>query len=173
MGRRQGHAGAAVLLAACMLCSTGCERRFFHTAGRISSDGGELGTWRMRPVSCTRDAANGFPGRDGEAIATLLWADPSRRDKRYINQGQKTAPEVPMRLDLMRVGGGVTGVLDMWRRKGVRLDARVCTQLEMTTQEGAAALPEGRPTLTGHLVMDCTVEGSHLAADLTFNGCEY
>jgi hypothetical protein len=156
----------------------GCAHHYFKVEGSLASDGGELGTWRSRPLGCSRDPVP--PPQVGvyEDVATLLWDDGLSRDNWRLAhspyQGNK-----PGRLELWRrkdgpEAGKIYGRMEMQKPvSAVTLDPSHCGILRLETGQGQRLIEGGRPTLKGTLVMDCQVGTSRVRGDLEFSGCEF
>ena len=139
----------------------------------MSSVGGTLGTWSVTPQGCSRDAFDGLGQGQTRSVMTLLWQDPAAHDPHYHDHAREHAPDVPMRLDVMRDDGGLAALLETLHTHGTRLDGESCKRFALTAHEEPAAVEGGRPTLAGRLEMDCMVKGSHVSADLRFRRCEF
>lgn len=104
---------------------------------------------------------------------SLLWIDPVRRDVSRADGHQFMVADAPIRLDLSRTGGEPIALLETVRTLGTEFNLRNCHTLTLETQEERATVPEGRPALGGTLRMDCQVRGSHVTAEIRFEGCDY
>jgi hypothetical protein len=159
---------------------TGCSH-LFHASGKLASDGGILGAWSSTPEGCTRDPVDGQPAAKSSSVLAFLWDDPSVRDPlRDIHRFH--APNAPMRLELARIypasSPTYTLKLDTVKTTGITLNRSVCSTLEVQTHETPRTLPEGQPTLSGSLQLDCRVHAadssdSHITANIRFDRCEY
>ena len=162
-----------VALALGSLCLVGCEHHFFKVKGALSSEGGELGTWSVVPEGCSRDPLDRLPVAESTTVMTLFWQDPRKRD-RSRDKEKWTQRNYPLRFEVSRSAKGVTALLDSIQMvNAVALDQNSCSALDVQTWPGARLVPEGRPTSSGTLTVDCQVRGSHVTAKISFSGCEY
>ncbi len=155
-----------------LLCLPGCEHGFFTATGFLASDGGALGTWRSAPLACSRDPFDGAPIGTSTSVATLLWEDPSVHDP-WRDEDRPHAPDAPMRLELTRDAGAYRAVLTTVKTLGTPITQDECTRFSLESWEQPPASAKARPSLAGHLLMDCRVHGSHVTADLAFRHCEF
>ncbi len=161
---------ALLALLSSLLAVTGCGK-FFYARGSLASDGGTIGTWSSTPQGCSRDPVDGRPPAQSSTVLTFLWNDPSMRDPlRDLHRFH--APNAPMRLELWREPGYALK-LDTVKTLHTRLDPTVCSTLKVETHETPKTIPEGRPTLSGTLQLDCRVADSHLTANIAFKRCDY
>ncbi len=108
------RAGSLSLL---LVAAGGCAHHYFKVDGSLASDGGELGTWRSRPLGCSRDPVP--PPAEGvyEDVATLLWDDGLSRD----NWRLAHSPGV----------GNRPGRLELWRRTDGPDAGKIYGRMEM------------------------------------------
>ena len=151
---------------------TGCNRLVFSAHGTVASDGGALGRWDAKPQGCSRDPQDNLPIGQTSSLFTLLWEDPASHDPAR-EQHESIAPDAPMRLDLARTNSGFSATLNTVKTHGTILDASNCSVFRTDIQEHNPDIREGKPSLAGHLQMDCRAHASHLTADVTFTRCEY
>ena len=151
----------------------GCNRHVFHASGTVSSEGAGLGTWSKTPEACSRDPIDARPIDSTRSVASFFWEDPAGKDARLQRNFGRDAPDQPLRLDVMRDGTNVAARLQTVKTPGTLLDRSNCLKLHVETQEHPALYQNGRPTLTGHITLDCRAAESHIAADFTFERCEY
>ncbi len=171
-GRPGRLALALGVLALGVLALSGCDRGFFHASGTVASEGDRIDTWRAAPQGCTRDPFDGQPVAETSSILTLLWQNPGLRDPKIDNTS--TAPDAPLRMGFSRVGKGpVVGRLQTKRHAGLPLDASDCGKLSLELQEQAARGAEARPSLAGHLVLECELKTGRVTADVRFAGCQF
>ncbi len=173
MGRLVRVSGVVGLV---LLVGAGCERRFFWSKGTVASEGGRLGHWDLAPRACARGLGVTLGAGRLQSVATLLWEDQRLRGKKYRDHALERASDLPLRLDLVQddaEGKGLVAVISTMKSAGTRMDGTNCRKLQLDTHEEGAALPEGRPTLAGTLMMDCAVNGNHLRADVQFRQCEW
>ncbi len=169
------RAGSLSLL---LVAAGGCAHRYFKVDGSLASDGGELGTWRSRPLGCSRDPVP--PPAEGvyEDVATLLWDDGLSRDNWRLAHSPGVGNR-PGRLELWRRtdgpdAGKIYGRMEMQKPvSSIDLGPSNCGLLRLDTTQGKPLIDGGRPTLKGTLVMDCQVGASRVRGDLEFSGCEY
>ncbi len=150
----------------------GCNRYVFSAHGTVASDGGALGQWGAKPQGCSRDPQDNLPIGQTYSLFTLLWEDPASHDPAR-EQHESIAPDAPMRLDVARTASGFSATLNTVKTHGTVLDASNCSVFRADTQEHKPDIREGKPSLAGHLQMDCRTQGSHVTADVTFTRCEY
>jgi hypothetical protein len=162
---------ATLALLAASLALTGCGK-LFTAKGAIASDGGFIGTWSATPQGCSRDPLDGLPAAESSTILTFLWDDPSVRDP-LRDLHRFNAPNAPMRLELWRERRGYALRLDTVKTHYTRLDPTVCSTLTVDAHESPRTIPEGRPTLSGTINLDCRVSDSRLTANINFQHCEY
>lgn len=158
--------GWLVMLVGCGLLM-GCEDGFFRATGAVASQGGELETWRVKPMACIRDERGGF---------TLLWEDTVWREVDPADPRRLLLTDAPRELRLERQGAGWVGWLRTVKTKrtgATRLDAGVCKVLRVETEERAGKIAGARDSLRGQVQMDCEVRGSRVSADTRFWNCEY
>ena len=153
-----------------VLSLTGCN--VFAARGTVSSDGGELGQWASKPQGCSRDPQDNLPIGQTSSLFTLLWEDPASHDPAR-EQHRAIAPDAPLRLDIARAGPGFTATLNTVKTRGTVLDSSTCSLFRADIQQHKPDIPEGKPTLAGHLQMDCRTQASHITANVTFTRCEY
>jgi len=158
----------------------GCGLDFFNIHGTMASDGGGLGRWRARPEGCSRDPFDGRPPDKSTSIVVFVWEDP--RVHHYVNEQRYVRPDAPLRLEISRLdlshsaaesGPAIVADLHTLRKPGVRLDGGVCRTLRFETVDQPPTLAHPRPSLAGHLDLDCTVLDSHITAALQFEHCQY
>jgi hypothetical protein len=152
---------------------TGCERRFFHSHGALTSDGGQLAAWSRPVQGCSADPLDGLPQGKTSTLFTLYWGNSVDRD---LIKKRNPPPRTnqPQNLIVRRGANGPEGLLKTTKREsGTMLDATVCSAFEATTTAGHPVIAGGRPTVDGTLNLNCRVAGSHLTASVTFSGCEY
>ncbi len=155
-----------------VLALTSCYRYVFAAHGTVASNGGTLGPWNSKPQGCSRDPQDGLPIGQSATLFTFLWEDPASHDPAR-EQNRAIAPDAPKRLDLTHTASGLTATLDTVKTHGTVFDSSNCSLLRADTQEHKPDIREGKPSLAGHLQMDCRVQSSHLTADVTFTRCEY
>jgi hypothetical protein len=163
-------ARAALLL---LLSISGCSRGFFTARGVLTSDGGTFGHWSSKPQGCSRDPIDSRPSATSASIASFFWEDPAAHHITLRDQNAPHAPDVPLRLDLLREDGTITARFQTVKTPGTRLDATVCTTLAIQTTESPATYTNGRPTLSGTVQLDCRLKGSHLTGNFHFQNCEF
>ncbi len=157
----------------CLVLSlTGCYRSVFVAHGTVASNGGALGQWNSQPQGCSRDPQDNLPIGQTSSLFTLLWEDPASHDPAR-EQHRGIARDGPMRLDIARVGPGFTATLNTVKTRGTVLDSSTCSLFRADTQQHKPDIREGKPTLAGHLQMDCQTQASHITANVTFTRCEY
>ena len=165
-------AGVGGLLVASLLF-TGCNRHVFQANGAVSSHGGSMGTWSKTPEGCSRDPFDARPVETSNSVASFFWEDPAGRDERLRRNFGRDAPDQPFRLDIMRDGDRFAARLQTVKTPGTLLDRQNCLQLHVETNEWPPAYQTGRPTLAGHVTLDCRAAESHITADFVFERCEY
>lgn len=150
-----------------LLAFLGCGPTFFAAKGTVSSSGGQLGSWSVTPISCSRDEFNG----DSSRLITMLFRGPQSNDPdRDLHQDKQ--PDSLLRLEVAKNGSGYMAQLEtMKSMEGTLLDASNCQKLTLDRTEHSAGFGELHPTLNGELVMDCTVKQSHVTADVIFKKC--
>jgi hypothetical protein len=157
------------LLAVC--CVAGCTRDAFQSRGTIGSEGDRINNWRTKLEGCTRAPFDGLPIGQTRSILTFVWEDPGFRDPlmdRHLDH-----PDYPMRLEFSRGADGPTATLHTMRSSGIPLNPKVCTTFDLKTSEKPSATPEGRPSLSGQVQLECGVKQGHIVADLHFDNCRY
>ena len=161
----------------CLVLSlTGCYR--FSARGTVASDGGTLGQWNSKPQGCSRDPQDALPVGQTASLFTFVWEDPASHDPAR-EQNRAIAPDAPKRLDVARTGSNLTVTLNTVKTHRTIFDAATCSLLRADTDQHKPDIREGKPTLAGHLQMDCRISAgtgdspSHLTADVTFTRCEY
>ena len=155
-----------------MACLLGCDQRFFSARGSVASSGGRLGNWHSTPEGCSRDPFDGKPAADSASVATFLWEDPSVHDPDRDKNRYK-APDAPMRLEISRLPGGLRASLTTVKIVGMRIDSSDCSQFRLEQRDEAPGVAGAKPALAGRLVMQCTVAGGQVSADVRFDHCEY
>jgi hypothetical protein len=160
---------------ALLLIATGCRSNSFSEHGTMRSEGNYRNTWQWHPQGCTRDPFDGLPIGKSRSILTLLWENPGFRYPRLANPN--FSPDAPLRLEFMPARDGSDGQVEATLHTidtgGILLDRSVCSTLKLQTQEHAADVAGGRPTLWGELELDCRANGSHITAEVQFERCEY
>lgn len=157
-----------------LIVMCGCNRHPSPVQGTLASSGGELGTWAWQPFGCSRAPFDGLPLSQSKSVVTFLWNDQTFMVAMRQTHDDPATIQAPVRLEVSREGSGyVASLATAKTNAATRLDERVCSVLRLQTNEVAKALPEGRPTLAGHLQLACGVKGGRLTADLIFAGCGY
>ena len=169
---RQAWFGTGLLLLMAACAALGCRRAFCTAAGRVSSRGGELGSWSSKPDGCSRDLFDGLPPGQTHDAASFVWEDPSVHDP-LRDRHRPTAPDAPLRLDVWRGADGLRARIATVKTPGTLLDPAHCGRLELESSEQPAVFAGGRPALAGTLRLECSVHGSEVSADLRFERCEF
>lgn len=166
------HRVAGVLfLSVAMLTLSCCFAGRFSAAGVVSSDGGPLGQWSVLPDGCSVAPFDGLPVGKSSSVAEFLW---QRRKVSWDKAGgdQPHWHKLPYLLELSRGPDELSGVLTLIPDdERVPVDHSVCKTLRLDSSPGQPAIPGGPASLDGHLVLDCTVNSSHVTADVRFKSC--
>jgi len=104
-------------------------------------------------------------------VAEMIW---QRRKVGWTKVGTDKLRwnKLPYLLDLSRSPDELFGVLTMNPDdERVPLNGAVCRTLRLDSNPGQSAVPGGPASLDGHLVLDCTVKGSHITGDVHFSNC--
>ena len=165
---------ARVGLVLSLVLGSGCNRHRTRVLGFVASSGGVLGVWRSQPSGCSRAPFDGLPVGQSKSVVTFLWQDQTFMAPMRQMHNDPGTVQVPVRLELARSGTSyVASLATAKTNAATRLDEHVCSMLRLDSRQTAKAIPEGKPTLAGHLDMDCEVNGGHLTASLEFAGCSY
>ena len=162
----------ATCLAAILLATAGCDRRFFKATGYVASEGGELGVWHSTPDACSRDPFDGKAIAETNSLLAFIWEDPSMHDP-MRDQHRAKAPDAPLRLELARHGAGLSLSIATVKSRSAYFVSSDCAVLDVNTWEQAPAVPGARGSLAGRLRVDCRTPANHVAADLSFQRCEF
>lgn len=177
---RNATAGCALLLT---LALCGCHPRFYAARGTVQSEGGPLGHWSLRPDGCSLAPFDGLPADRSSSVVEFIWQH--GRPSLWTSKGVENRwIQAPWMLDISRApdssgaadtsdaSARITASLKLERTVDpVPLNASVCKELRLDRHPGPPVVPGGPPSLAGHLLMDCTVQGSHVTADVVFRGC--
>ena len=164
------YALGAIILS-CLLAMDGCQRRFFAAYGTVAGHGGLLGDWSLTPDGCSVAPFDGLPPANSTSVVEFVWQHGRPRFWSKHGIADRWA-QGPLILDIARAQQGLTGSLTLVQTQGpIRLDRSVCSVLRVDGHPGPAAVPGGRASLAGRLVMDCTVDDTHLTANVVFRGC--
>jgi hypothetical protein len=171
-----------VLLTGAFLLSTiGCGPTFFSAKGSFASDGGPLDKWSAMPAMCSRDEFDG----DSSKLITFQFAQPDNKDPdRNLHRAQQ--PNSPASLSVAKNGSGIIAKLSMMKpvkgpagdtmaemrsMEGYTLDNSTCKTLTLDRTEQSASFGMSHKPLKGHLILDCSIAGSHVTSDLNFSHC--
>ncbi len=149
----------------------GCGPQTFSAKGTIASEGDRINTWRTRVEGCTRAPFDALPAGQTRSTLTFVWQDPASRDQTL--DMFHNPPDFPMRLEFSRGEQGPVATLHTLRHAGIRLDSKVCGTFRLETAEHPPDTPEGRPSLSGEVVLECGIEQAHITANVRFEGCKY
>lgn len=171
MAALRSWAAGVLLLSMATLIVSGCRAGHFSATGVVSSDGGSLGRWSLRPDGCSQAPFDGLPAGKSTSVAEMIW---QRRKVGWTKVGTDKLRwnKLPYLLDLSRSPDELFGVLTMNPDdERVPLNGAVCRTLRLDSNPGQPAVPGGPASLDGHLVLDCTVKGSHITGDVHFRNC--
>jgi hypothetical protein len=149
----------------------GCARDGFRSRGTIASEGTGIENWRESFQACTRAPFDGLSGSQTRSIVAFVWKEP--QFPRPVVAPSVFHSDLPMRLEFSRGNQGTVATLHTLSHPGIRLDAKVCSTLDLKTQEDAPSTAEGRPSLSGEVALECGVEQAHIVAKFRFEGCKY
>jgi hypothetical protein len=171
----------ALLTGVFMMSTIGCGPEFFSAKGSFASDGGPLDKWNTLAAMCSRDEFDG----DSSKLITFHFAGPDNKDPdRDLHRDQQ--PNSPASLSIAKNGSGIIAKLDMMKpvkgpagdtmaemrsMDGYTLDNSSCKTLTMDRTEQSSSFGTLHKQLKGHLVLDCSIAGSHLTSDLSFTRC--
>lgn len=178
---------AAVLALTLALC--GCQRSFYAVQGKLESHGGPLGQWSLAPEGCSIAPFDGLPVDSSGSVVEFVWEHgrPSLWRKQgpedrwaqgpdYLDISRAAKPSqavnrTPAYVELNAANGITASVKLVQTRPALQLNAETCNVLRLDSHPGPPVLPGAPASLEGHLVLDCSVNGSHLTGDLDFRGC--
>jgi len=165
------RAAGLLLLSMATFTICGCRAGSFSATGVVSSDGGPLGRWSVRPDGCSVAPFDGLPVGKSTSVAQMIW---ERRKVGWtkVDADKLRWHKLPYLLDLSRSPGELSGVLKMNPdNERVTLDGSVCRTLHLDSNPAQPAICGGPASLDGHLVLDCMVKGSHITGDVQFRNC--
>jgi hypothetical protein len=164
--RRSVASLAALSSSVFLLATLGCGPTFFTAKGKIASSGGALESWSVTPLGCQRTDFDG----DSSKLITFMFSAPQSNDPdRDLHPDQQ--PNFPYMLKIAKNGTGFMGELDTKKVMDLQLDASNCKTFTLTTRSRSPGFAETHPSFDGELVLDCTVQQSHLTGDVHFKKC--
>jgi len=170
------HTTIYATLSISTLLLAGCGPSFAKIDGTLDSNGGLLRAWSAKPLICSKD--------DGDPNKLLRLSFDLPQGFSPSKPGNRNAPED---ISFAKNGDDVMGSLRMFGEvkesdhdfntieptNGFVLDSSNCKTIHLDRQEQMAPFGFTQKPIKGRLVLDCTVKGSHVKADIKFKNCTF